>query len=214
MARRTRKEALETREKLIESALEVMSEKPFSNVSMNEIAEKIGLSKGAAYWHFKNKTDVLINLVESLCKEEEEKLMAGSADLVSRNALKGFFREKMTRAVSSERYKRITMLMQRKIEWPEDVREKIFSMVKAFAETERKMIDRFLSNLQMDGDIRGDISTEDLSAVIMAIFHGLLFFQLSGIFMIDLLKQTDFIFDAFEGELRPGKTDIKKEQVR
>ena len=47
MARRVRKDALETRKKLLEAALEIMNEKPFSNVSMTEIAGKVGLSKGA-----------------------------------------------------------------------------------------------------------------------------------------------------------------------
>ena len=43
VARRTREEARETREKLLESALDIMSAKPFASVSMNEIAEKVGL---------------------------------------------------------------------------------------------------------------------------------------------------------------------------
>jgi TetR/AcrR family acrAB operon transcriptional repressor len=203
LARKTKEEALETREKLLASALVEMSEKPFSKVSMVEIAEKIGLSKGAAYWHFKNKTDVLINLVENLRVEGEEDLLADTMTLESSGALRGYFRDKMIETIHGERYKRINMLLQRKMEWPEDVRERIFSIAKGWAEEERKIVERLLTKAQQEGSIRGDVSAEELSAVIIAIFHGLLLFQMFGIFTIDLLKQTDFILDALSEQLRP-----------
>jgi TetR/AcrR family acrAB operon transcriptional repressor len=214
MARKTREEAKETRERLLESALEIMSEKPFSRVSMNEIAEKIGLSKGAVYWHFKNKNDLLINLVESLCREGEEEFLADGVDFESWNDLRLYFRDKMDKAAQSGRYKRINMLMQREVEWPEAVREKIFTMGRTWIETERKMVVRVLEKLQRDGTLRSDSSADDLAAIITAVFHGLMISRIFDFFSIDLTKQTDFIFDAFTEHLRPEKTDIQKEKVR
>ncbi|MDR1943315.1 MAG: TetR family transcriptional regulator [Synergistaceae bacterium] len=207
MARKTKEEAHETRERLLGSALEIMSAKPFSKVSMNEIAERIGLSKGAAYWHFKNKNNVLVNLIESICLEEGKDLELDAEEFVleDRSALRRYFKNKMAKALDNERSRRMAMLMQRKMEWPEDVREKIFSIIKNWAETERMMVERFLSKWQKEGKIRGDVSVRDLSAVIPAVFQGLLIFQLMGIFSIDLIKQTDFIFDAFSEELKPQK---------
>jgi TetR/AcrR family acrAB operon transcriptional repressor len=57
-----------TREKLLESALDVMSEKPFNAVSLDEVASRVGLTRGAVYWHFKNKSDLLVNLIRHICE--------------------------------------------------------------------------------------------------------------------------------------------------
>ncbi|MDR1020770.1 MAG: TetR family transcriptional regulator [Synergistaceae bacterium] len=214
MARRTKEEAMETRRRLLESALGIMSERPFSKVSMNEIAEKIGLSKGAVYWHFKSKNDLLINLVENVCCEGEEELKANYADSESWDGLRLYFREEIKRAIQSDRSKRINMLMQRKVEWPEAVREKIFSIMKERAGTQRKMVEGALENMRLEGAIRGDVQTGDLAALITAIFHGLVISQFFGIFPMDVAKQIDFIFDAFKEQLRPDRADIRKEKVR
>lgn len=54
--RRTKAAALETKAKILESALDIFSEKSFSNASLTEIAANVGLTKGALYWHFKTRT--------------------------------------------------------------------------------------------------------------------------------------------------------------
>jgi TetR/AcrR family acrAB operon transcriptional repressor len=214
MARRTREEAMETRERLLESALEIMSEKPFSKVSMNEIAEKIGLSKGAVYWHFKSKDELLINLVESVCGAGEEELKANGVGFESWDGLRLYFREEMMRTVQSDRHKMMLMLMQRKLEWPATVREKIYSLVKERAEIQRKMVEDVLKKMRLDGTIRNDVRTGDLAAVITSVFHGLLISQFLGVFPMDIAKQIDFIFDAFREQLRPDRADMRKEKVR
>ncbi|MDR0649525.1 MAG: TetR family transcriptional regulator [Synergistaceae bacterium] len=211
MARKTREEAMETRERLLESAFGIMSEKPFSKVSMNEIAEKIGLSKGAAYWHFKNKNDLLVTLIESVCGAGGEESRPDGSDFESWDDLRLFFREEIKSAIQGDRYKRIHMLMQRKVEWPEEVREKIFSIGKTRAEAQRKMIERGLENMRRNGAIRGDVQAGELAAVMTAIIHGLLISQFFGIFQMDAAKQIDFIFDAFGERLKPGRANKRRE---
>lgn len=58
MARRTKEEAERTREQLIDAAETVFHRKGVSCTSLNEIACEAGLTRGAIYWHFKNKHDV------------------------------------------------------------------------------------------------------------------------------------------------------------
>jgi TetR/AcrR family acrAB operon transcriptional repressor len=214
MARKTREEAMETRERLLESALEIMSEKPFSKVSMNEIAEKIGLSKGAVYWHFKNKDDLLINLVEAICVEGKGDLGTREADFDSWNDLRRYFCDEMKRSIENDRYKRLSMLMQRKVEWPGNVQEKIFSLGRAWDRTERNMVENVLEKMRIGGAIRGDVRTDEIAALITAIFRGLMISQFLGFFSMDIEKQANFIFDSFSEQLRPEKADIKKEKVR
>lgn len=58
MARKTKEEALETRNRILEAAVEVFLEKGVSQAGLEVIAEKAGVTRGAVYWHFKNKADI------------------------------------------------------------------------------------------------------------------------------------------------------------
>ena len=66
MARRTKEEALKTREALLDAALQVFSVKGVSRTTLANIAKKAGVTRGAIYWHFKNKEDLLGALWEQL----------------------------------------------------------------------------------------------------------------------------------------------------
>ena len=66
---------MRTRMSIMESALDIFSEKNFANASVSEITARIGLSKGAFYWHFKNKQDILIKIIEEFCAGDCDKYM-------------------------------------------------------------------------------------------------------------------------------------------
>jgi AcrR family transcriptional regulator len=52
--------ALQTKRKISKVALELFNKKGFSNVTVDEIIEKTGTSKGAFYNHFKSKHDIFL----------------------------------------------------------------------------------------------------------------------------------------------------------
>ncbi|MEJ4042911.1 multidrug efflux transporter transcriptional repressor AcrR [Erwinia sp. SLM-02] len=59
MARNTKQQAQETRNHIITAAIERFSEVGVSKTSLADIAAAAGVTRGAIYWHFKNKTDLL-----------------------------------------------------------------------------------------------------------------------------------------------------------
>lgn len=64
MARTTKEEAQKTRQKLIETAIDLFYEKGVSATTLEHIAEAADLTRGAIYWHFKNKPDLIAALHE------------------------------------------------------------------------------------------------------------------------------------------------------
>ncbi|WP_413110640.1 TetR family transcriptional regulator [Thaumasiovibrio sp. DFM-14] len=59
MARKSKEEAEMTRLKLLDSALIVMAEKGLVKATLAQIASHAGVTRGAIYWHFKDKADLL-----------------------------------------------------------------------------------------------------------------------------------------------------------
>ncbi len=70
MPRRSKEDAEKTREQILHAALDVFTEKGYSMATFVDIAEKIGLTKGAVYWHFKTKTDLLVAMISYGEKEQ------------------------------------------------------------------------------------------------------------------------------------------------
>ena len=64
MARKTRHEALRTREAILDAAIEVFHARGVARSSLTDIAERIGMTRGAVYGHFRNKTEVLAAMLE------------------------------------------------------------------------------------------------------------------------------------------------------
>jgi TetR/AcrR family acrAB operon transcriptional repressor len=58
MARKTKQQALETRQQILDVALRLFSQRGVSSTSLAEIAKAAGVTRGAIYWHFKNKSDL------------------------------------------------------------------------------------------------------------------------------------------------------------
>ncbi|WP_434635978.1 multidrug efflux transporter transcriptional repressor AcrR [Klebsiella sp. I138] len=58
MARKTKQQALETRQHILDVALRLFSQQGVSSTSLAAIAKAAGVTRGAIYWHFKNKSDL------------------------------------------------------------------------------------------------------------------------------------------------------------
>ena len=58
MARKTKQQAEETRQEILDAAIKTFSERGVSATSLADIANTAGVTRGAIYWHFKNKVDL------------------------------------------------------------------------------------------------------------------------------------------------------------
>lgn len=205
MARKTKAEAELTKQRLLQSALDVMSERSYSSVSMTEIANRIGYSKGAVYWHFKNKHDLLIKLVDSACAQSEEEMAKATSGEYSLEGLRQYYKYMLGAALRNKILLKFHKLMMRRHEWPEDVSGKIDRILSSRLDNECKAVEKLLTGMQSDGKMRADISAKETAAVISAVFQGLLMFQVEIFFYkIDFSKYIDFIFDAIQDKLLQG----------
>lgn len=59
MARKTATETAKTRQRILDAAAEVFSVRGFPDTTLDQIAQKVGMTRGAVYWHFKDKHDLL-----------------------------------------------------------------------------------------------------------------------------------------------------------
>ena len=72
MVRRTKDEAVETRKQILDAAERVFGERGVSRTSLTDIAEAASVTRGAIYWHFKDKADLFCEMVARVTMPMED----------------------------------------------------------------------------------------------------------------------------------------------
>lgn len=80
MARCTKEEALETRNRILDAAENVFHVQGVARTSLAEIAHAAHVTRGAIYWHFKNKSDLFDAMCERVRLPMEAMVEAGAEE--------------------------------------------------------------------------------------------------------------------------------------
>ena len=72
MVRRTKQEAQATRSLILDTAELVFEQRGVSGTSLHEIAKAAGVTRGAIYWHFKDKADLFNAMMDRATMPLEE----------------------------------------------------------------------------------------------------------------------------------------------
>jgi TetR/AcrR family acrAB operon transcriptional repressor len=70
--RRTKAEAEETRQRIISAAEQIFYEKGVSETTLEDVARAANVTRGAIYWHFANKTELLLALHDAVPLPQED----------------------------------------------------------------------------------------------------------------------------------------------
>ena len=101
----------ETRDRILYAALEIFSDKGYDTSSISEICKKADITKGALYWHFKDKLDLYQQLIEEIIKgviEDSCDLKTGIGSPLERLS---YFNRKHLRLIQDHEFYQKALLM-------------------------------------------------------------------------------------------------------
>lgn len=75
MPRRTPQEAEKTRQSILKAAAKLFIDQGYEQTSLSDIALAAGVTRGAIYWHFDNKSDLMCELCDELDSDRLNKLL-------------------------------------------------------------------------------------------------------------------------------------------
>jgi AcrR family transcriptional regulator len=78
--RAARAERSNARERLLGAAAKVFAERGYRAASIDDIAAAAGFSKGAVYWHFQSKEDLLHTLIDERLRDPTEAMLTRMAE--------------------------------------------------------------------------------------------------------------------------------------
>ncbi|KAA0943395.1 MULTISPECIES: efflux system transcriptional repressor EmhR [unclassified Pseudomonas] len=80
MVRRTKEEAQETRSQILEAAEQAFYERGVARTTLADIAALAGVTRGAIYWHFSNKADLVQAMLDTLHEPLDEMARASESE--------------------------------------------------------------------------------------------------------------------------------------
>jgi len=80
MVRRTKEEAQETRSQILEAAEKAFFERGVARTTLADIASLAGVTRGAIYWHFSNKADLVQAMLNTLQEPLDEMARASESE--------------------------------------------------------------------------------------------------------------------------------------
>ncbi|WP_343583143.1 TetR family transcriptional regulator [Herbaspirillum sp.] len=119
MARSTKEEALETRSRILDAAELVFHERGVSHTSLADVAKAADVTRGAIYWHFKNKSDLFDAMCERVTLPMEAVLEENASPQVA-DPLGQFLRSGvyvLTLAATDEHCRRVFDIIYNKCEF-------------------------------------------------------------------------------------------------
>lgn len=173
MARRTKAEAEATREALLDAAEEVFFERGVARTSLDQIARHAGLTRGAVYWHFRNKADLFRAMLDRVRMPFQELVDETSApddsplEAIRLGCQLGFLR------LEQPRYRRVHAILLHRCEFFSDIDPQAMQ-----TEMASECLDALLGYITaareqglLRDDIGPELATRLLQAVLSGLFH-------------------------------------------
>ncbi len=125
MVRRTKEEAQETRSRILAAAEKVFYDKGVAHASLEEIAAAAEVTRGAIYWHFKDKAEIFDAMMQSVMMPAEEMVGCRGLDDDEPNPLEVLRRsavEVLMRTARDKRTQRVMEIAYHKCEYVGDAK--------------------------------------------------------------------------------------------
>jgi len=119
MARRTKEDADATRNTLLDAAEQVFYEKGVARASLAEIAQAAGTTRGAVYWHFKDKLDLFHAMMDRVTLPLEQACHAAEVAHASEPLLhvRSFMEPLLYSLVHDTRTRRVFEIVMYRLEY-------------------------------------------------------------------------------------------------
>jgi TetR/AcrR family acrAB operon transcriptional repressor len=125
MVRRTKADAEATRHSLLDAAEQLFQARGVSGTSLNDIANAAGTTRGAIYWHFKDKADLFNAMMERVTLPLEQTLASAGASARAAEDPLQILRQAMQQALhktaSDDQTRRVFEIATHQVEYSEEM---------------------------------------------------------------------------------------------
>ncbi|MFT3813272.1 MAG: TetR family transcriptional regulator [Acidovorax sp.] len=198
MVRRTKEDAEATRDSLLDAAERVFHEKGVSRATLADIAQAAGATRGAIYWHFRDKADLFGAMMDrvTLPLENAYGPSGGNEDVAPLQRLRGVVEGVLRMVATDERARKVFEIALYRVEYVNElsaVRDRHMTACEGF---EAKLAEDMRRAAQAQGLVL-EMPPEVAAKGLHALFDGLLQGWLLNLGNFDLVAVGRMTTDAY-----------------
>lgn len=194
MARKTKEEAARTRQRILDAALDVFYKKGYLATTIDDIAARIRLTKGAVYWHFDSKSDLILELVLLRVNRHLVLMQTSQAQLRSLIGLRDFFVQRALHIVNTPNDRMFFSMMMR-MDWNVEQLKPVKHYLDTLDQNLISSLANCLVQLKDMGVVRPNIDEKLIANVLGGLWIGLIKASIDGCLQDDLEKTIQTGFD-------------------
>lgn len=173
MARKCKEDAEKTRHAILESALDVFSEKGYAKATFDEIAERAGFTKGAVYWHFRNKADLLAALIIECMESKRIELQPDIPQGNTLDDLLTYFVLWADVCSKDVRFAKFHRFILCQMEWSETVIDRVKESLNTQKDWHLEKVNQVLVESEKSGKIKEGLNLYMIQHIILSTYLGI-----------------------------------------
>lgn len=202
MVRKTKEDAQATRNQILDAAERLFDSQGVSRTTLQAIALEVGATRGAVYWHFKDKADVFNAMMEriewpmdkeALCRQDPNSELQKQPPLV---ALRNVILACLSTIVDNQQVRRLLNICHFQIEYTDDMSSVRERMLQAHRNFYERQLTAF-KHPQVKPNLKHDITPELLSSTLQSAMSGLISNWLLEPESFNLVEMGDRTMDIF-----------------
>ncbi|MDD1015367.1 TetR family transcriptional regulator [Pseudomonas rubra] len=197
MVRRTKEEAQETRAQILEAAEKAFYKRGVARTTLADIAKEAGVTRGAIYWHFNDKAELVQAMLDSLHEPLDALARASESEdeVDPLGCMRKLLVRLMHQMVLDPKTRRINEILHHKCEFTDDMCE-IRQQRQASTVDCHAHIALSLGNAVKRGQLPADVDPDRAALAIYAYIDGLIRRWLLLPDSFDLLNQAELWIDT------------------
>ncbi|MCK7498030.1 MAG: TetR family transcriptional regulator [Comamonadaceae bacterium] len=203
MVRRTKEEAEATRSRILDAAELTFQQRGVSGTSLEDIARSAGVTRGAIYWHFRDKADLFEAMMDRVVLPLESQLLSSGDPEVADplEQLRAATLSALRATVSDAQARRVFEIALHKVEYVDELQAVRERRIACFDERVRRM-QRGFERAQAEGQVRLALPPRTAALGLHALIDGLLNNWMLEPESFDLVACGEALVDAFFRGLR------------
>jgi len=181
MVRKTKEETENTKNSILQAALDCFYEKGFSKTTFDDIAARIGMTKGAVYWHYKAKAELLADMIERQIETKRRNIKSADfCESTGLTALCDFFQKEGKYIESHPDLQKFLFFIMAQVEWSDVIFNTVIGRIGDIRTFYLAKIRNFLTSAQQNGEL-APVATIDNAAITVAnLWNGSLQYYLAN----------------------------------
>jgi TetR/AcrR family acrAB operon transcriptional repressor len=169
--RRTKEEAQETRNLILQTALDCFSTHGYALTTFSGIASRIKMTKGAIFWHFDSKEHLLAEVIAWMHTQYEPLSEIKAA--TSLDDVKVCFMDWAQAVEMNENHRRFLHFIMSRVEWSKALTESLGSRLEGMMIQDPFVaLEACIDRLKASGEVVSDLSSKSIAVLFCTTFFG------------------------------------------